>query len=536
METKAQKISCKTFQAKDLCEEFNHIKDDPKYKKQLNKDLNDQYIKYAQMKGSGSLATYPAMVSRDKGFVVTEKGLFAKFWFKTEKKGKIKHKVLIREEKDKKDQFGINSFIFVKGSKQYVLADRKSKKLYTIGVNTSSKKNWRKKCIYNKEITYHRNGGTHIRYSGIRDVIYVREGDINFKILSTRNRKVLRNLKRLAFRGKGYDTDESVIADYKCIPSRELVVFLHAKGSIKLMDSGLNVIQRVGWINVTDSVRLSLDSFDVIEKVPGDRASPLILFATANDYHHRKKAYLSQISVKSDSDFELKSNFSEYKKRVFYDLEPDQNEEKLIETLRTQLEEYTKQVKRLLVAGHDFRSEDLKTADLKLNATRTEHYKKTFDKKMKKSKYLYERSPEGPFELTLLDILATNPHTGFQNYNLMASIKFAGYLDKEGLKYPVFLGSEWGGDGGLLLYVINEENKIICPHPRFDSLIRGHGVYSCLQGSWDGEECQTARKVFYITVGDLEVRRFEIDDKTRAELLKKIQESDVKDFEGLEHI
>ena len=416
------------------------------------------------------------------------------------------------------------------------MADQKSKKLFTIGGNTISKKNWRRKCIYAKEITYHRNGGTHIKYSGISDFVYVRYGLKNFKILSVKNRKVLRNLERVSFRGKSYDTDEGNIADYKCLPSRRLVVFMHREGSIKLLDSALNVIQRLGSIDVSDTVRLGLDSFDIIEQTPGDRTSQLLLFATANDYHLRKKAYLAKISLKTKIDFQLKSNFSVETKRVFYDLEPDQKEQKIITSLEAQFNEYKREYERLLSDGHSFGSEDLKTTGGLMRSSRTRQYELVRERNKRISSYLYENSSEGPFELTVLDALSTNPHAGFQNYNLMASIKFAGYLDKEGLKFPVFVGSEWGGDGGLLLYVINEENKIISPHPRFDSLKRGLGVNSCLVESWDGEESQTGRKVFFIAVGDLEVRRFEIDEKTRAKLLKKIQESDAKDFEGLENI
>ena len=72
-------IACKLFKEKDLCWEFNLIKEDKEYKRQVNEQLNMNYMRYAKFPGSKSLSSYLAMATTDQGCVATEYGRLLKF-------------------------------------------------------------------------------------------------------------------------------------------------------------------------------------------------------------------------------------------------------------------------------------------------------------------------------------------------------------------------------------------------------------------------------------------------------------------------
>ena len=426
--------------------------------------------------------------------------------------------------------------MFVKGSNQYLISDAKAKKLFTVDANFTSKRNWRRKCIHNDIIYYPRNGGTHIKYSGIRDLVYVVESLTNMIIFGAKTRKRLRTVRELGFWGPGY-VREGEIQDIKCLASRALVVLLHRQGSIKLMDTGLNVIQRLGPIDLSKIVALGMDSFDVCEEVPGDKTSPLLLFATANDYHKRDRAFFAKIVVKIPYKGDVVLHGDEYKKRHFYvNFKHKEPKGSSIEELEGLIKAMSDELKTMKKNGVDPNSADFKRRKKKMSKLKASKEKRLRKQEDAKMHFLFKSSLKGPFRLNHFDTIGTVPFKGYQNYNLMATVKFCGFLNPIGHQYPVFVGSEWGGDAGLLFYVVNQENRIFCPHPRVTSLNKGMGVSSCLVGAWDNEADGNARKVFYIVDGSLSIRRFEINDKVRAQLLQKVRETDLKDFEGLENI
>ena len=505
--------------------DYARLKADKEYREQVNELLNHQYVTYAKFSSSMSYGSRLQMSSPDGGYLTTIFGGLSRFWFNP-KSNKIEQRV-IKPEGGMQDGVAVSALTFVGGLNQYLLFEeffnKKTRGLSLLKGRTLSLS----EIHLRKELVYYCNDSSPKivapRDSGVKDMIYFNYDSSSVAIFSAKNKKILRNVKSLNFVDPFKKCKERPIFGIKCLHSRNLVILMHMCGSLKLLDPAFNIIQRLGPIKI-DFDEGEIHSFDVCEEVPGEKSSPLLLFVRAGNRRNRKKAYFGKIVVKENSQFEAVLDGEIYKKRfIFHEKDspglsgPSENLAE-IKNLKSKLE---KSIRRKI--GDD--SVLLKGMYNLINSRF-------------KGPNLYEPSSYGPFKLDILDQISINEPSG-EHYDKITSTKFSGFLEPQSSKYPVFIGNEDGRLKGILLFVINEQNQIICPHPSVKSLIKTNDYDYCselVSSSSSGGPGSGSRKVFYSMDGSSVMRRFEIKEGTRKELLRRVRDGTVEDFEEFSHL
>ena len=464
--------------------DYSRYSEDQELKDQIDQALNEAYITYGEIKdGPENKNPQAALASADQGLVGCWNGFFSDFWYNPKTK-KIEHKVLTPE-----GDRAIMSMIYVKGAKQYAFFDLVSPeplRISTITRRVGSKTKLRKVSVHTEEQVRIRQSLC-LKYSGVKDLVYLTSASTELTIFSTKNKKKLKEVRLPELRNQKKAEFESHLTGFAMLPSRGLVLLLHEFGALKLVDTGLNVIQE--FESLTGTTKGGCYHLNVWEKVPGDKNSPLMIFFLKNGPGGGKLGYLARIDVDPAKQSEYAQpvvlDAQEYKKRHYISNEHPVLVRHLKKAKDAMAERRSlkRQIQELIDAGEDPLSEPIKNLEANVVGALGRVLRGCKDKIIFEGILASEVFHQGPFKLTQLDtIFGRNSPDHYPRGDLI-SFKFSGFLDRENNRYPLFV-SMFRKTGEIQLFVVNEEDRFVCLHPSVKCLLDLGRITSELLGGY----------------------------------------------------